>query len=93
MDYLEKLMPVLKRDIRYALRHTESYTYKIGFAYPGYPKFIYTGLDKNTIYMNDIDTYPLTQIIENLKSAFPNCYVFYDEIQRTIRVRLGAERR
>jgi hypothetical protein len=91
MGYLDDLMPVLKADIEYALRHTEAYSYKIGFPYPGYPKFIYGGLDKATIYMNSIEKYPITQIIEALKVAFPRCYVFYDEIQGTIRVRLRAE--
>jgi len=89
--YLELLMPVLEGDIRNALRHTEAYSYKIGFPYPGYPKFIYDGLDKNMIYMNDINIYPITQIVERLKDTFPHCHVFYDDIQRTIRVRLGAE--
>jgi hypothetical protein len=91
MDYLEKLMPVLKEDIRNALKHTEAYSYKIGFPYPGHPRFIYGGLDKNMIYINDIDKYPITQIVGRLKAAFPHCHVLYDDIQATIRVRLGAE--
>lgn len=88
--YLELLMPVLENDIRNTLKHTEAYSYKIGFPYAGYPRFIYDGLDKETIYMNDIDKYPITQIVECLKAAFPDCHVFYDDIQRTIRVRLRA---
>jgi len=83
-------MPVLKADIEYALRHTEAYSYKIGFPYHGYPKFIYGGLDKDTIYMNSIENHPITQIIEGLREAFPDCHVYYDEIQGTIRVRLRA---
>jgi hypothetical protein len=84
-------MPVLESDIRNALNHTEAYSYKIGFPYPGHPRFIYGGLDRNIIYINDIDKYPITQIIERLKAAFPHCHVVYDNIQRTIRVRLAAE--
>jgi hypothetical protein len=82
---------VLEGDIRNALRHTEAYSYKIGFPYPGYPRFIYDGFDKETIYSNDIDKYPITQIVARLKAAFLYCHVFYDDIQRTIRVRLRAE--
>ena len=89
--YLAVLMPVLEGDIRNALKHTEAYSYKIGFPYPGHPRFIYGGLDKNMIYINDIDKYPITQIVERLKAAFPHCHIFYDDIQGTIRVRLRAE--
>jgi hypothetical protein len=89
--YLDLLLPVLEGDIRNALIHTEAYSYKIGFPYPGHPRFIYDGFDKETIYNNDIDKYPITQIVKRLKAAFPHCHVYYDDIQRTIRVRLGAE--
>lgn len=91
MGYVEELMPVLIKDIAEALKHVQAYSHKIEYSYHGYPKFIYRELDKNMIYINDIDKYPITQIVEGLKAAFLGCHVFYDDIQRTIRVRLGAE--
>ena len=91
MDYVNEVMPLLIKDITYALQHVQAYSHKIEYTHHGYPKFIYGGLDKNMIYINDIDKYPITQIVNKLKAAFPHCHVYYDDIQRTIRVRLGAE--
>jgi hypothetical protein len=85
-EYLEKLIPLLKNDIQESMLTSQGYTYYIGRTYPGYPLLIYNEPDRSSIYRNQVK-FPIDRLVSILKTSFPRCLVYYDNINMAIRVR------